>query len=192
VEQFIKENNLNDIQVCILNKKQVLKTGELAEKAVSNIYSKKDFRYEFSKYINPNYSGRKTGIHGYSLNIPLVVSILLSFAMKYLNLGPILSKLNLKSVSSAPNAFLFSGPDTKETYIYIGMIAEKLMLYLQSGGLDTSIFTAMIEDSVQHVELEKVAQTTKRSQFFFCVGYLPENVCRKTTVRKNIKEFLIK
>ena len=141
--------------------------------------------------MNSNLSHKKQGIPGYSLNMSLFTSMLIPILIRYFNIGKLLGKLNLMSIDSSPMIIILSSQKNNEhEWIYIGMLAERIMLTLQSEGFQTSIFVGSIEIDSLYKEVQSLTGLIKeRPQFIFSVGHM--NGSQKITPRHDLETKLI-
>src|SRR3989338_14274 len=117
----------------ITDKEKISKIAGLTAKGLRIAYKKPSFRKEMASWMRNSLSGSKTGLPGYSLRIPLPLSFLIPTLVKFLDLSPVLAKLNYKSMSSAPFICLFSSEDSNpEIWFETGRLAERFMLQLGS------------------------------------------------------------
>jgi hypothetical protein len=186
VDEFKSEN----ISVkLMIEKSNINQIAEITQEAMHEAYSNPAFRAEMSSWMNSNISLKKQGLPGYSLKMPLIVSLIIPFLIRYLNMGKFLGKLNLKSLSSAPMIVILSSPNKKESWISIGQCAERIMLYLQSQKLQTSIYVGSIEMGELYKKVQKLTGGTDRPQFVFAVGKIPG--IHRITPRHNLHAKLI-
>lgn len=184
-------NNDKSIAINFLNKKEdIRKIAELTASAIVDAYSEIGFRKEMSHWMNSNLSSKKEGLPGYSLKMPLLVSLIIPLLIRSFNIGKFLAKLNIKSISSAPLLIIISGKDGAVSWMEIGRLAERIMLYLQSFGYQTSIFVGSIEVGNGYKEVKKLINSANRPQFVFAVGHIPGK--HKVTPRHKVEDKLIK
>lgn len=167
-------NDYKDIQMSLIDKmKDINKAAELTAEGISHAYNRKTFRYEMSKWINNNLSSKKRGIPGYSLKMPLFLSIIFPIIIPYVNLGEILSRLNYKSVSSAPLIVAVSSKSKDfKSMIEVGRISQRIMLYLASKNIRHSIFVASLEAKSLKRKLKELTKTNYDPEFLLCAGYM--------------------
>lgn len=157
----------------IEDKEKIKKMAELTAKGMKLAHGNKAFRREMSHWIVNNYTRRKEGMIGYSMNMPGPISFFISSVIKYFNMGSIMGKLNLMSVSSAPLLCLVTAPKNEaETWIKIGRLAERTILELNDKGLSTSIYLASIEMGDLYQEVRKIVNSADDPQFAFVAGYM--------------------
>ncbi len=204
----IFESNLvsNDIQTALLgevvnfkqfsidltlveDKEKIKNVALLTQRAMLLAYKSIAFRKEMYHWMNSNLSSKKQGLPGYSLKMPLVVSLIIPILIRFFNVGRILGKKNLESLSSAPLISVISGPNTKETWINVGRLAERLMLRAQSQGLQTSIYVGSIEMGDLYREVQQVVNTKDRPQFMFAIGEIKGD--HRVTPRHPIEKKII-
>lgn len=196
VSKIIEFNNKEfldkSISLIILKKKEdINKMAELTRSAILEAYNRPSFRKEVSHWMNSNLSRKKEGLPGYSLKLPLILSIIIPILIRYFNMGKVLGKLNYKSIKSAPLIFIFSSlNNSKKDWINVGMYAEKLMLSLQSSGFQTSIFVGSIEIGDLYKDVQKLTNLNSgRPEFIFAVGHIEGK--HKITPRHKLEEKII-
>ncbi|UCH72204.1 MAG: hypothetical protein JSW62_01275 [Thermoplasmatales archaeon] len=174
IKNITKLNNFENIQISFIDKKtDIEKIAQLTAVGVDDIYKNNKFRSEMSKWINNNLSSKKRGMPGYTLKMPLPLSIIFPLVIPHINLGKILSKLNYASVSSAPSIIIFSSKSNDQrSMIEVGRISQRTMLYLASKKIKHSVFVASLEKSLTKSKLKKIADTNYEPRFLFCVGYI--------------------
>lgn len=162
------------------NKDDIVRLASLTARGLELAYTKPRFRREMSRWIHHNLSRKLDGMPGYALRMPLLLSFLIPSMIHFVNIGKFLGKLNYKSFSSAPLVCgFFCAEESKQTWLAIGQMVERIMLECQSRGLQTSIFVASIEMADLFKKVQEVFRTNSKPQFLFCIGYM-ENVQRKT------------
>ena len=170
-------------------KEKITKIAQITERAMHFAYANKNFRKEMSHWMNSNLSNKKEGLPGYSLKMPLVVSMIIPMLIRFCNIGKFLGKLNLKSLSSAPMLLVIDGPNTKNTWIAVGRLAERLMLMIQSEKFQTSIYVGSIEMGELYKEVQSILGSSDRPQFIFATGIIKGT--HKMTPRHPIEEKII-
>jgi len=147
------------------------KIAELTAESMRRVYKDSSFRAEMSKWIKPNNSKDKDGIHGYSLNQSMFGSILLPHIIRLLNVGKVLAKLNYKAIASAPLGLIFSSKDdSPKSWIKIGMHASLVTLTLLSKGINASVFVAALEHKDTKESLQNLAKIEGVPQFLLVAG----------------------
>ena len=188
---FLENHAENDIQVHFIKEKNdVKKIAELTQLGMKIAHSNKDFRQEMSRWIVNNYTRRRDGMIGYSMNMPGPISLLVSKVVRFFNMGKIMGKLNYMSVSSAPLICVFTAPDLKtETWLKIGRLVERLTLELQKENFSTSIYLASVEMGDLYKEIQNILKTSSLPQFVFASGFMDKTF--KTTPRHELEEKLL-
>lgn len=178
------------ITVTLINDKEKIHSiAQLTQQSMHIAYQKPSFRKEMYHWINSNLSKKKQGLPGYSLNMPLVLSLIIPVLIRFFNMGPLLGKLNFQSLSSAPLLIIFSGPNTKLSWVSIGRCAERLMLHIQSLGLQTSIYVGSLEMGSLYKDVQNITGLQERPQFLFAVGEIIGN--HRITPRHPIEKKII-
>ena len=176
----------------ISEKNKITRLAELTARGLKMAHSSHVFRQEMSRWLISNFSKRKTGLPGYSLKMPGIVSIFFPALVCFFNFGFLLSKLNYASFTSSPGVCVLSSQnDEPEAWLDTGRLAERLMLGFNAREIKTSVFVAALEMG----DLYKSAQETLniglnwRPQFLFCAGYMSGG--QKHTPRESVEERLI-
>ncbi|MBI2643998.1 MAG: hypothetical protein HYW95_00610 [Candidatus Wildermuthbacteria bacterium] len=155
----------------IAEKEKIEALAALTAKGMRMAHRNPAFRKEMSRWINPNFSKKADGMPGYSLRMPMIISILTPFLMKFMDLGKFLAKLNYRSVSSAPLICIVTAKENSPTvWMKTGRLVERLMIELQNSGLQTSIFIAAIEIGDLHKNVQQLLGANLLPQFLFCAG----------------------
>lgn len=190
LEKIKNLNNNFDLDIKFLTEKEKIDhMGKLIAKGLEVAYANKNFRYEMSNWINSNLSSRKEGIAGYALRMPFLISLMFPFMIKFLNLGKKLGYLNYLSIRSAPVSCLISSKNNNPlAWCQVGQLAERIMVYLASMGIKTSIFVSAIEMGFSE-EVKKLFNINLIPQFHFCIGYI--DYPYKYTLRHPVEEKLI-
>ncbi len=149
------------------------KIVSLTAKGLSFAYSNSRFRFEMSQWFIPNNSHKNEGIPGYAINFPLLISIIFPYVVRFFNIGPIVSKLNKKSMISAPLISVIStNNESKEKWVEVGMLAQKQIIELEKEGIGSAVYVAAIEMGDFRSQLQKILGTRMEPQFLFCSGYI--------------------
>jgi len=130
----------------ITDKEKISKLAGLTAEGLKLAYKNPSFRKEMSGWMRNSLSLSKTGLPGYSLRMPFVLSFIIPTLVRFFDLSPLLAKLNYKSMSSAPFICLFSSEESNPSiWFETGWLAQRFMLHLNSKGVRTSIFVASID-----------------------------------------------
>lgn len=182
----------------------IKKISSLTAKGLKIAYRNSNFRKEMSSWMHSSMTKALDGIPGYALKMPFILSFIVPTAVRFLNLGSILAKLNYKSLSSAPLICIISAKENNPiVWLKTGQLAERLMLEFTAAGLKTSIFVSAIEMGDLYKSLQEIlstdftphllstgkplckAQPTKGAgftpQFLFAAGFMKGN--QKSTPR---------
>ncbi len=154
--------------------------AEATAKNMMRVYARPAFRREMSKWITPTGSPRKTGLPGYTLNQPLIMSWILPTVIRFVNMGKVLAKLNRGSIASAPAAFGFSAEEGISGWLSVGYAASHAALTLTAHAFDYSVFVASIEYPDTRAEVGAVFGFAEPLQFVFVAGKLPGEVSWRT------------
>jgi hypothetical protein len=177
VKELAKLNTIDDLRLSFIQSKQdIQKISSLTAEGLKTAYKDPKFRKEMSGWVNSNLSSRNEGIPGYSLRMPLLLSLAFPFLVRNFNIGRRIGQINYISMaSSALVTVMFARRDTKENCINTGRLAERMMLYLQSNNIKTSIFVASVEMGELYKEVQKLTGLNLIPLFVFCAGYMSHN-----------------
>ncbi|KKR14815.1 MAG: Nitroreductase [Candidatus Falkowbacteria bacterium GW2011_GWA2_39_24] len=155
----------------ITDKDKITRLSMLTAEGLKTAYRYPSFRKEMSHWMHHSLTKNKDGLPGYALRIPLLLSFVLPTLVKWFDLGSLLSKLNYKSLNSAPLVVIITAAeDNQITWLKVGRFVERLMLEFNSFGWQTSIFVAAVEMGCFQNEIQKVIGTNQIPQFLFVVG----------------------
>lgn len=174
----------------ITKKERIDILAKLTAEGLRYAYKKPAFRKEMSGWMNNNLSSKKTGLPGYSLRIPFILSFIIPILVKFFDISPLLAKLNYRSFASAPFVCIFSSEESSPSvWFETGRLAERSMLHLQSKDIRTSIFVASIEMGDIYKKVQGVVGINLTPQFIFCAGYMKD--VQKHSPRQNLENKLI-
>lgn len=173
----------------ITEKEKIEELAGLTAEGLRYAYAKKSFRREMFKWMHNSLTRKRDGLPGYSLRMPFVISFIMPTLVKFLNVSPILAKLNRKSVASAPMICILSSKESSpKTWLEIGRLAQRMMLQLVSDGMRTSIFVASIEMGDFHNRVREISGADGDPQFLFCAGHMKK--VQKHSPRKSLEKIL--
>ena len=185
-----EEKKFSDINFDIINDRSTIESiARLTEQAIHVVYERKAFRKEMSQWINSNFSRKRTGLPGYSMNMPLIVSMIIPNIIKFFDIGKFLGKLNYKSIRSAKRVCVISSDSDPRSWVKIGEIAERAMLEWNMRNVNTSIYVASIEISPLDKKLKAILGMNTDPQFLFTCGYMNKKsfVTPRLSVDEKIK-----
>ncbi len=159
----------------VVDSKKILQLANLTKRGIRLAYTSTDFRKEMSAWMHSSFSSAREGLLGYSLKMPALLSLVIPTLVRYFDISPLLAMLNYKSFTSAPTVCVITASDnTRLSWLQTGHLAERLMLWFNAHGVNTSIFMASIEigNFAQHVQ--EIIDTKETPQFLFCIGYMDE------------------
>ena len=195
ITTMLKKDSYTDADIDITflkDKKTIESIANLTESGVSQAHGEKAFRKEMSHWMHSSITTKKTGMPGYSLRMPFIMSFLIPTFVKIINMGPLLAKVSKMAVSSAPLvAIIYSEKSDDElTWLRTGRLAQRVMLELQSRGFNTSIFVAAIElESLRGKLGSLLGKKSCFPQFLFITGIVDE--LHPLTPRLSVEEKLI-
>jgi len=175
---------------CIDDRETIVKLAGYTAKGLLMAHSDKEFRKEMADWIIGNNSSRLEGIPTYSMKVPNIISPIFPLLIKQINLGKILSRLNFKSIASAPLVCVITAKkNSSRNWLKVGQLAESVMLELNKNNIKTSIYLASVEMDGLYRKVMNVLGTTYKPQFVFCAGYMDEKF--KPTPRIPLEEKIL-
>lgn len=187
-----RKNDISSISTIIVRDKQVIrKLAQLTGHGLRQAYQNKMFRREMSQWFRTNLSNKHDGLPGYSLSMPTLISLVFPLLVRYVDIGSKVSELNYKSfMSTQAVCVLATKEDNVQTWVEVGMLAEKLMLSLYSCGYRTSIFVAAIEIGDLRNDLKRALSIDLNPQFLFCIGMMDTSDFRYTPRHSPVEKLL--
>ena len=164
--------------------------GELTLETMVRLYGIPAFRGEMSRWIVPSNSHRKTGIPGYSLNQPLVLSMILPSIIRNVNIGKLPGKLSAIAIASAPALVAFGARGEKASWVSIGYSSSRSILTLVARGFDASVYVATAELPDIRAEAMRLAGLTEQLRFLFAIGKLEGRSAEWKTPRVSLADKL--
>jgi hypothetical protein len=156
----------------ITDQKIIYGLAELTAEGLRAAYKNPRFRKEIGKLITSNITHKKKGIPGYALRMSLLQSIILPQLMKIKDIGQKLAGLNYKSFTSSTGVVVISCEPKKTKWVSIGRSMQRIILYLESLGISSSIYVAATENRVLNSKVKKMLNIkgSRQPQFLFCIG----------------------
>jgi len=182
----------NGLQRFFLEQKQDIATiADLTNQGLVIAYRDTNFRNEMSQWVNNSVSKKPTGIPGYSLRMPFLISFVFSWLVRNFNIGKRLGSLNRISINSAPAAIVVTADEnTPKHWLETGRFAERFVLQTYALGYKTSFFTAAIEMGDLYQDIQRLLHTEKIPQFIIIFGKL--NHRQKQNLRYSAHSKIIK
>lgn len=148
------------------------------------------FREELSHYIKSNLTKSKIGMPGFTLGMPLLVSLIASRLIKRINM----SKKTIKKDDALLKKFtpsfviISTAVDDKISWIKVGQLFERIWLKAVSRGLSCAPLAAPVQVGEYFKEIQKILNLKHRPQIFFRMGYCDNSV--KHSPRLDIADVL--
>lgn len=136
------------------------------------LYGNPQFRAEMASWIVPTGYPRNTGIPGYSLEQPLIVSWILPTIIRLKNIGKIPGGASRAAIASAPALLAFGGADAPKDWLAIGMQASHGVLSTVMAGFDASVFVASLEQPDTRQKDKELLGLHGDPQFILALGKL--------------------
>jgi len=150
--------------------------GKITARAIAEAHLNKNFRIELSQWMRHSLTKKLTGLVGYNLRIPFILSFIFPPLIKRMNLGKVFAQLNYRAIASASAVgILTTTEDSHLAWWEVGRKFQALNLYLNSQGIRTSIYVGSIEIGNNRQSVQQLINTTKLPQFSFVFGYMKGN-----------------
>lgn len=160
------------VHICT-DAKRINCAAEATAMGLREAHGDKFFRQEMARHIISNISKSPTGIPGYTMNLPLLFSLIVPKIIYHHDLSAILAKLNYKSIVSASAVCVITTKQwDKKSWIEAGRIAERIILHGQSRKISSSVYVAATEFEDTSKKIQIMLNTDERPAFFFCMGYM--------------------
>ena len=190
------QNGSTDINRCSLHlcttRKNIQKVAEMTASGLRKAHGNTLFRQEVARHIISNISKKPRGIPGYTMNLPLVPSLIVPKIIFHKDISFVLAKLNLKSVMSSPLVCVVTTENWgEESWIDAGRMAERTIIEGQVNGISSSIYVAATEFEDTAQKLQSVLNTEEKPLFLFCMGYMKKKN-RKHSQRIPVAEKIVK
>ncbi len=174
-ETVIETNRKSKVAFHVYDVKseQAQKLCTLTADGIAEAYKSPEFRTEVANHINNNFSKNETGLHGYSLTLNTLLSVIVPELMRRKDIGRKLSQLNLKGMLGSQGIVVVSTEDDTPTdWLDAGRATIDLILDLKTRGIQTSIYAAAIEIGSLRSEVHQVlSKDDQHAQLMFTYGY---------------------
>ena len=163
----------DDQKVALFDKKFTEAICDISSKADFRIWSDNEFRKEHVGWVRNNLTKLYDGMPAYGVGIRTIPS----FFAKPIILSRIFPKIqaskNIKSLKSTQNYAMILSDSSPIQIVKVGMLFERISLYLTSIGLSAAPMGQFIEDHVAQESLKETVapKETKMPQLFFRIGY---------------------
>ncbi len=149
----------------------ITEIAELTRQGLVMAYRDPRFRNEMAHWFNNSVSHKPSGIPGYSVRMPFLLSFVFPWLVRHFDLGKRLGFLNYASIASAPAAMIITAKkDAPSSWIETGRFAERFVLEANVHGYKTSFFTAAIEMGELYHDVQKLLGTDDVPQFIIIFG----------------------
>lgn len=191
-EKFLEETRKvsnDDIEVVIVTEKsKIFPLAEIANQAQIEVMDRDFFREELSHYIESNFTKSKTGMPGFTLGLPSLVSLFASKLIKKVNMSRMTAKKDDSLLKKFTTAFLLVSAknDDKYSWVKTGQVFEKVWLLATQNEVSFSVLAAGVQVGEYYKKIQEILKTNLRPLAFSRVGY-SEKIARHSP-RFNISE----
>lgn len=148
---------------------------DIVSKSVREAFADKKFTSELSDWIKPSSVKYRDGMPGYTLGVPKLISYILPFAVKHLNLQKFQSKMHEDWLIHAPvYGVISTEQDEPAAWVQAGRSFERIALKAEDFGLRIGVMGAPIEIGDNYKLIQQTIGITTRPQMFFRIGYGPD------------------
>lgn len=154
--------------------------AELTAQNMHRVYAMPAFRAEMSRWITPTGSPKRTGLPGYTLNQPVLLSWILPTIIRFVNMGPVLAKLNYGSLATANAIFGFGCGESPLGWVSTGFQASHSALTLIAHNFDYSVFVASVEYEDTREKATETFGLHQPLQFLFAAGKIAGSATWRT------------
>lgn len=185
----VKEINSDDIEIVIVTEKSKISSlAEIATQAQIEVMDKDSFREELSHYIESSFTKSKTGMPGFTLGLPSLISLFASKLIKKVNMSRLTAKKDDALLKKFTTALLLISAknDDKYSWVKTGQVFERIWLIATQNEVSFSVLAAGVQVGEYYKKIQEILKTNLRPLAFSRVGY-PKKVARHSP-RLNISE----
>lgn len=171
---LIKSLVSQDVRLDIVSNQDKKKTiAEAVVNGIGEAMSDPNFRKELSGYVKANNTKDFLGMPGSGLGMPFIVSLIVPFVLKILNVSRLSRKQDLELLINHTPVFgiISTEKDDKQSWVKAGRAYQRIALEAERQGLKTAVLAGAIQIGDYHKDLQKALGITNRPQVFFRVGY---------------------
>lgn len=174
----------------ILTSKNHKSLTEISSQADAQVWGDIEFRREHVGWVRNNITKQFDGMPGFGVGVKLIPS----FFARPVILSKIFPKLqarkNIKAISSTRHFVALISDDSPEAWIKIGMLFERLALFLTLKGIVCSPMGHFIEDDTARNRLTSLLELKgqQKPQIFFRIGFPSEPV--RHSPRRTVEQII--
>lgn len=191
LEEIKKISNTEIEATVITEKDKILSLSDITNRAQIEVMDRNYFREELSHYIKSSFTKSTTGMPGFVLGLPAIVSLFASKLIKKINMSKVSAKQDDALLKKFTTAFLLVSTknDDKYNWIKSGQVFEKVWLLATQSGLSFSVLAAGVQVGDYYKKIQEVLNTNLRPLAFSRLGY-SEKTARHSP-RKKVEEVLL-
>lgn len=156
----------------VQDNQKIERIAEVTRQAIEAFQVRREFRQEFAKYINGNWSKKKFGLPGYCIGLSLPMSYLMPWIIRFTNFG---SKQGTASkvlmLSSSAVVVITTQKESLHQWYLSGRIFQRTVLKLTEKLVSYSILNAAAESESHARKLMSDLSLTGFPAVIFRVGY---------------------
>ena len=175
----IKSLSTNNLIVTVVTEKK-LKDAVADVVNIAQIEAMEDdlFREELSHYVKSNLTMAKTGMPGFTLGMPLPISLIASRLIKKVNMSKKTMKKDDELLKLYTPVFILVSAvsDDNVSRVKAGQILERIWLMATKEGLSCAPLAAGVQVGEYYKNLQKILGLSSRPQAFLRMGYCGKSV----------------
>lgn len=168
----IRQCATKDIHIDIVSDDRRRRLSQIVVDATTTAFADRGFCQELSQWMRPSLKKYKDGMPGYNIGVPWLISFLIPFALRHVNL--IRQQVAMvKNMLDHTPAFLIisTATDDPATWVRVGMLWERIALIVTSSGARIGMLAAPIQIGQHYRDIQNLLQTSYRPQTFSRIGF---------------------
>lgn len=173
-----KLSNKDVIVSVVVDKTTKASVADVVNAAQIEVMEEASFREELSHYIKSNLTKSKTGMPGFTLGMPLPISLIASRLIKRVNMSKKTMKKDDELLKLYTPVFVLVGTasDDNVSRVKAGQIFERIWLMATKEGLSCAPLAAGVQVGEYYKDLQKILGLSSRPQAFLRMGYCGKSV----------------
>lgn len=188
----LKKFENNEFQIVVIEHKETkLKLADILLAAQIESMDSTAFREELSHFIISSFSSKKTGMPGFALGLPSLISLFASAMIKKVNMSRKTRKQDEKLLKEFTPAFLSIGVfnDSMPGWLKAGRLFERIWLIATSQGINFSPLAAGVQNEKYCKQTKEIIGFSSTPRIFCRLGF-PEKITGHSP-RFNCDELLL-
>ena len=163
--------------------------ANLSGLAAAEAFQDKAFRIELSNWVKPNLKRFRSGMPGYTLGFPWLISFIMPFVIRTFDIGTIQKKMHIDWINHSACCLVISvAQENSTSLINVGRIFEQIAIEAEKINIRSAILTAPIEIGQWPYKLKELVGLPGRPVLFARLGY--GKPMTKKAPRMGIEQFI--